>query len=99
MRHLKINSLPSVKTWVDRDTIMLHACFQILEDFIEKEKGDTACNYEHHKEDIDEIRFLYNWWMKRKVTIYRAEIKDSSGEKEDNEMLLRLVKIREFLWT
>jgi len=41
MRNLKIHSLPSAKEWVDRDEIMLHACFQILVDFIDKEHGDT----------------------------------------------------------
>lgn len=61
MRTLKINSLPPSKQWVDRDELMLHACFQILEDFIEKEKGDTHCNYETHKQFVDELRFLYKW--------------------------------------
>ena len=43
MRTLKINTLPSVKeqSWCDRDTIMLHACFQILVDWVEKEGGLT----------------------------------------------------------
>ena len=41
MRILKIDSLPNAKQWVDRDHIMLHACFQILQDCVEKEKVDT----------------------------------------------------------
>ena len=88
MRNLKINSLPPLKEWVDRDDIMLHACFQILKDYIDKEKGDTHCNYEAHKEFVDEVRFLYNWWLKRK----NDNLFDNDDE--DNEMLNRLMKIR-----
>lgn len=94
MRILKINSLASSKTWIDRDEIMLHACFQILQDCVEKEKVDTHCNYESHKDFVDEVRFLYKWWNKRKE-------KNCSHEqhKEDDKMLIRLMKIRTTLWT
>lgn len=91
MRVLKIDSLPSSKHWVDRDMLMLHACFQILQDCVEKEGVDTHCDYEEHKKDVDEVRFLYNWWLKRK--------NDDSLDGEDGEMLDRLMKIRTFLWT
>ena len=61
MRTLKITTLPSVKeAWIDRDMIMLHACFQILTDFIVKEKELHHCNYEFHKETMDEYKYLYN---------------------------------------
>lgn len=94
MRKLKIKSLPNKKTWVDRDEIMLHACFQILVDYIEIENGDVHCNYEAHKDFIDEIRFLYKWWKKR------IKVKNSyEYMKEDNKMLKRLIKIRCSLWT
>ncbi len=89
MKILKIHSLN--KGWVDRDFLMLHACFQILSDCVELEKVDEFANYETHKDSIDEIRFLYNWWQKRKNS--------NDFEDEDNEMLLRLMKVREFLWT
>ena len=90
MRTLKIQSLPNAKQWVDRDTLMLHACFQILTDFIELEKGDNHCNYEAHKDFVDEVRRLYIWWK------LRLNLVDSD---RDNEMLERLIKIRESLWT
>ena len=90
MRKLKINSLPSKKRWIDRDIIMLHACFQILQDCVEEEKVDTHCDYEAHKDFVDEVRFLYNWWLVRK---------DSLSSDEDDEMLIRLMKIRTSLWT
>jgi len=95
MRILKIESLePSSKRWVDRDEILLHSCFQILKDCVEKEHVDTHCNYESHKEFVDEVRFLYQWWLKRVKRI-------TSGEqiKEDDLMLIRLMKIRSGLWT
>jgi hypothetical protein len=90
MRTLKILSLPNGRRWVDRDIVMLHACFQILSDFVELEKGDTHVHYETHKDFVDEIRSLYNWWKVRK---------DLWESEEDNEMLERLIKIRELLWT
>lgn len=92
MRILKIDSLPNTKQWVDRDHMMLHACFQILQDCVEKENLDTHCNYETHKDFVDEVRFLYNWWNSRKN-------KDEDNDDEDNEMLNRLIKIRLGLWT
>jgi hypothetical protein len=95
MRLLKIESLePIAKTWHDRDVIILHACFQILKDFVEKEKGDKHCDYEYHKEFVDEVRFLYNWWLERST-----KLEFDNQDEEDNEMLLRLMKIRLSLWT
>lgn len=38
MKILKIHTLD--KGWCDKDYIMLHAAFQILVDFVEKEKPD-----------------------------------------------------------
>lgn len=90
MRTLKINSLPSAKNWIDRDEIMLHACFQLLEDCMEKENVDTNCNYEAHKDFVDEVRFLYQWWKTRK---------QQDEDTQDDEMLIRLMKIRTSLWT
>ena len=93
MRTLKIDSLLDSRVYVDRDVIMLHACFQILQDCIEKENVDTYCNYDDHKEFVDEVRFLYNWWLKRKDDI------DFDNDAQDDEMLIRLMKIRSSLWT
>lgn len=94
MRRLKINSLPNINKWVDRDELMLHACFQILQDYIEKEKGDEHCSYEHHKDFVDELRFLNDWWKVRKNKPTPDEQMD-----EDDAMLNRLMKIRTSLWT
>ncbi len=93
MRVLKIESLPSAKEWIDRDEIMLHSCFQLLKEFIEKEKVGTYCDYEVNKEFVDEVRFLYNWWAKRSKDI------GADNDKEDDDMLLRLMRVRTSLWT
>lgn len=96
MRILKIKSLPK-KKWIDRDETMLHACFQILKDCVEKENVDTHCNYEEHKDFVDEVRFLNKWWKKRKRGHLHQNIVKQM--REDDEMLLRLMNIRTQLWT
>ncbi len=93
MRILKIDSLPDSTNWVDRDFIMLHACFQILQDCVDEEKVDEHCDYESHKDFVDECKILYNWWIVRKNDLSF----DNDGE--DDEMLMRLMKIRTGLWT
>jgi hypothetical protein len=92
-------------TWHDRDHRMLHACFQLLTDFIEQEKpweysatreelleAYKDCDWaEDRLEEWQELRELYLWWQKREET----------GEKYDADqlMLTRLVKLRRLLWT
>jgi hypothetical protein len=93
MRILKIDSLPNAKQWVDRDVIILHACFQLLQDCVKKENVDSHCNYKVHTDFVDEVRFLYEWWLKRKND------ESFDNDDEDNEMLKRLMKIRRVLWT
>ncbi len=92
MRLLKITTLPSAKNWIDKDMIMLHGCFQLLVDFIEKEDGLNHSNYETYKERIDELQYLYNWWKNNQDTI-------TIDDKNADEPLMRLVKLRSFLWT
>lgn len=93
VRNLKIESLAK-NGWIESDEIMLHACFQILKDCVEKEHIDTCCNYAVHKKFVDEVRFLYQWWINRsqKPTSIEQNI-------EDDLMLIRLMKIRTGLWT
>ena len=99
MRILRINSLSSEKKdWIDRDEVLLRASFQILEDYIEKEGGDTHCNYEAHKDFVDEIRFLNDWWKVRKNKKFSVSEEDAQ-DIEDNAMLVRLIKVRHMLWT
>ncbi len=95
---LKIESLSN--GWCDKDIVILHACFQLLKNFVEKEKDIIEqIDWEHTKEKRKakkEIDFLYNWWLER------LNVEDDLDEKqylEDNQMLKRLIKIREHLWT
>jgi hypothetical protein len=92
MRILKIESLQPIKEvpWVDRDFLMLHACFQILKDFVEEEDG---LNHADDDEFNAEVKELYDWWCRQDYGT--QEIAD----KKDIEMLDRLIKIRCQLWT
>lgn len=93
MRNLKITTLPTAKeAWIDRDMIMLHACFQLLVDFVEKEDGLNHWSYESYKEPMDELRCLYDWWKENKNTI-------SIDDEVADENLIRLVKLKGYLWT
>ena len=63
MKILKIHSLD--KGWCDKDHVMLHAAFQLLVDFVEKEKPDQIVDWNshpEHKHAWKEIRSLYKWW-------------------------------------
>ena len=100
---LKIESLD--EGWSDKDNVMLHACFQLLTDCIEKEQlhqlTDWNQNSEFHtaKKEIDA---LYTWWKNRIELEDDDELDPIWTENQheiDTEMLIRLVKIRKYLWT
>lgn len=96
-----IHSLPP--TWNDRDQVMLHAAFQVLVDFVQKEKGHFSDNvYELYRPDGEEvaleraaewetIRQLYCWWLERR--------EDYRDRPEDNAMFHKLINVRKHLWT
>ena len=63
MKILKIQTLE--KGWCDKDYVMLHAAFQLLVDFVEKERPDEIVDWisdPEHKHAWKEIRSLYKWW-------------------------------------
>ena len=99
---LKIKTLP--KGWTDKDFVMLHACFQLLTNFLKKEKPFKLIDWEHDKEHQDakaELIFLNNWWKKRKKLEENSSMlnnRNAPQNSEDSEMLMRLVKVRLFLW-
>ena len=96
MRILKIESLPSVKEgWVDRDVIMLHACFQILKDCVEQEGVLTHCDYSMHKESIDEVKSLYDWWIER-IKLNELPLNQDEIDSEMLDRFSRLIKVRGF---
>jgi len=95
---LKIESLPD--GWRDKDDVILHACFQLLKDFVEQEKEIIKIidweNDEETKNAKLVIDFLYNWWMKR---VDKDDDLDGKQYEEDNQMLIKLISIRKYLWT
>jgi pyruvate formate-lyase activating enzyme-like uncharacterized protein len=99
---LKIKTLP--KGWSDNDSMMLHACFKLLKKFIENEKPfkHLEWNYDdEHRSVKEELKFLYDWWKKRKKLKESHQMMNNRLHPqniEDTEMLLRLIKIRTFLW-
>jgi len=67
MKMLKIQSLD--KGWRDKDHVMLHAAFQLLVDFVEKERPDQIVDWNsdpQHKHAWKEIRSLYKWWTEKR---------------------------------
>ena len=95
MRNLKITSLaPKDEKWIDRDVIMLHACFQILKDCVEKENlfQHSPAYAKSKKGKI--AKKLYDWWEIRRTQTYH-DIDDLI----DNKQLIKLIGIRETLWT
>lgn len=65
---LHIKSLPG-DTQHDRDKILLHAIFQVLTDYVEKEYPFERINWESDPEHSfagREIKYLYEWWKLNK---------------------------------
>ena len=97
---LKIESLPD--GWCDKDDIILHACFQLLKDFVEQEKEIIQIidwKYDEKTKNAKaEIDFLYNWW---KIRNHQGENFDKLKQQyeQDNQMLKRLIDVRMYLWT
>ena len=100
--------LPS--TWHDRDDLLLHTAFQILEDFIQKEQpwqftGDVYAGYLEcgeerallEQEEWATIRELYDWWQDYKHQVEMGLFFDDY--REQNQMLHKLIDIRGNLWT
>ncbi len=94
MKSLKIKSLN--KGYCDKDVLLLHANFQILKDFVEKECPETHNGNWAKKRHGKKCKELYDWWMKRK-----AKFDSLQGEtyEDDTKKLIELIKIRAYLWT
>ena len=63
---LKIHTLK--KGWHDKDEILLHATFQLLVDFMEKEHPERIgwnAN-KMHRDAWREIKSLYKWWKEKR---------------------------------
>lgn len=60
---LRIKTLK--RGWIDRDQQLLHACMQILVDFVETEKSQDIVDWEYdegHRGAQSKMNWLYNWW-------------------------------------
>ena len=86
--------------WCDRCDLILFSSFNILKDFMEKEyPGIVDWDYDQqHKNIKQELQELYSWW-----TLTRPiNIRDTCSlyqDDEDQKMLERLMKIRQYMWT
>lgn len=63
MKTLKIHTLNM--GWCDRDYMLLHAAFQLLVDFVDREKPDQIVDWNSDAETKrawKEIQSLYRWW-------------------------------------
>jgi len=78
---VKIKTL--THSWHDRDEVILHANFQILVDFIEKEKPFEVTVWDENQDDANKaqtLKNLYHWW-----TVIRPNRVDSYDIKEMKE--------------
>jgi hypothetical protein len=86
--------------WCDKDTVMLHACFQLLSDAIEVEKifeSDVDWDFdERHRAGKSELMALHQWWKRRSRMDEMGAT--SHQEDEDDAMLARLIRNRWALW-
>lgn len=91
-------------TWCDRDWLMVHCCFQLLKDFIEKEKpweftaSESEIKEAYSEQGIErfemwnELKCLYVWWIKNKGKFdYDTEVIQINLES--------LIRIRRIMWT
>lgn len=100
--------------WIDTDNALLFACFALLVKYVEQEKPFEVLNWDWNEEQSQagkEIRALYDWWKVRRpaklkeletlmVSNYeRYKIENDELDKVENDMLIRLIKVRRFLWT
>ncbi len=98
--------LPTLSSdWIDKDQVILHACFQLLCDCIEKENLLEVTDWEQEeylRSAKKEIQTLYNWWKER-IKMYGGNsvdvLHDEKIYDKDDEMLIRLIKVRRYLWT
>jgi hypothetical protein len=113
--------------WADVDMKMLHACFDFLRDFVEKEKGlemlkqqydywnklpknerevmrmsekDVDCKTTEALKIYNKIEKLYNWWRNEYTPLWKStRCQTIKEEKDEQDYLLELIKIRRYLWT
>lgn len=84
--------------WEEIDTMMLYACFSLLERFVQEEMHltdwEVSAVQQQIKKEIDE---LSTWWNQRKLA--HQDLEEEEQQQEDTKMLIRLIQIRTYLWS
>ena len=96
---LNIDSLN--QDWCDKDIVMLHACFQLLSDCIEKEGLFRLTDWtvdEQHQQDKQTLEALHQWWLQRRDLDQSVDLQHPQYA-EDSQKLTELIRIRHLLWT
>ena len=99
-KRLKISTLDG--GWYDRDDLILHAAFQCLVDFVEREDPGETIDWEHdevHSAAWKEIGALYDWWKNVYPVVSERPEYTMEGPMIEDSHLHRLVEIRGYLWT
>lgn len=97
----KLNIESLSQDWCDKDIVMLHACFQLLCDCIEKEGLFRLTDWtvdERHIQDKQAIEALYQWWLQRRDLDDAVDQQHPQYE-QDNQKLIELIRLRHLLWT
>lgn len=84
--------------WQDRCDLLLYASFNLLCLFIEQEHPPKEIEGEdnvHWDKAYKEMYALYNWWKNERKELFN----NKEAADKDQEMLHRLVEIRQYLWT
>lgn len=75
MYRLKIKTLRG--GWHDRDQIMLHACFQILVDFVEKELVQEYFALKYYRQRHFSIKsYLWYLWIRNFAKVSKKDVQD-----------------------
>jgi len=101
-QNLHINTING--DWCDKDIVMLHGCFQLLANFVEKEIAKETVDWEYNeptKNARKEMDELYHWWQQRINKEAEGEydpILNTEQYETDNQMLIRLIEVRKYMW-
>jgi len=98
---LRIKSLPP--TWTDRDTILSHAMFQILSDFVNKEcKPNCPVDWDHTEDSKNarqKMDELLDWWHNTYLKFDCMEGYDRTKATPDNERFTKSEHGEHMVWS
>lgn len=77
------------------EAVMIYSMFQCLSDFIIHQDGLNFNYYRKNSKMRREIIELDNWWKNYQIKYWNGD----RDEKIETKMMIRLIKIRDFLWT